>query len=262
MGDLSSASPQQKRQALERLIQETLLRQRIAELGLQASEEEVEAAIRDVQRQNNLTREQLEQALVAQGMSFAEYRESLREQILRFKLIGREVQSRVEVTNAEIRDYFRENIDRYRQEPKVRLSRLTFSLPKGASEEQEQEVRRRAEEARLRLASGESFEAVLKSYREEEDVSGGDMGTFEPGDLTEPFAQAVRGKKEGEVSEPVAFSGGVHILQVSESRPGQVQQFDAVQEEIVGILKERKSEQTMREWAEELREKAYIDVRI
>ena len=74
-----------------------------------------------MQKQNKLTREQLVQALQFEGMAFDEYRENLRKQILRFKLLGREVQSKVEVTNQEIRDYFRQHIDDYREAPFVRI---------------------------------------------------------------------------------------------------------------------------------------------
>ena len=82
----------------------------------------------DVQRQNKLNAQQLEEALRQQGMSLTEYQENIRSQILRFKLLAREVQSKIEVSTQEIRDYFREHIDDYRLAPSIRLSVISFPL--------------------------------------------------------------------------------------------------------------------------------------
>lgn len=250
-----------RKEVLGRLIDDALIRQRIKELGLKVGDEELEAAIQDVQKQNKLTRPQLEEAVKAQGMGFDEYKENLRQQILRFKLMGRDVQSKVEVTNEEIRDYFRQNIDKYREEPTVRLNRLTFPLPEKATAELQSAVLRRASEALKHLRKGEPFDSVLQAFAEK-GAEGGDMGSFEAGQLTPSFAAAVRDLKVGEVSEPVPTPRGVHLLQVVERNPGRVRQFDSVKEEISRILKERKTESRMKEWSEGLKKKAYIDVRI
>src|SRR5665647_822803 len=82
----------ERRQILERLIEESLIRQRAEEVGLTVSDDEVEAAVQDVLRQNRLSKEQLDVALAQQGITPDDYRQSLRRQILRFKLVGREVQ--------------------------------------------------------------------------------------------------------------------------------------------------------------------------
>lgn len=256
------SSPEERRQALEALIEESLIAQRVAALGLKISEEELEAAVQDVQKQNKLTREQLVEALRLQGMDFAEYRESLRRQILRFKLLGREVQAKVEVTNQEVRDYFREHIDEFREAPNVRLHHLTFPIPARATGEQIETIRRQAEEALVRLRAGEEFTTVLLTYSADRRAQGGELGTFQAGELSAAFEAAVRPLQEGEVSEVVETPQGFHLLQVTERNPGRVRQFDSAKDEITKILTERNTEERFRQWSEELRKKAYIDVRI
>ena len=254
--------PVVRQEVLDRLIEEALLQQRIRELGIKVGDDELEAAIQDVQRQNNLTRPQLEEALRIQGMEFEEYKESLRTQVLRFKLLSREVQSKVEVSNEEVRDYFRENIDRYRENPSVRLSRISFPFPDRASREKIEAVRLRAEEAHARLLRGESFTNVLLSYSPGGEAEGGDMGRVEGSDLTPSFARAIRGLQEGEVSEPVETPHGIHLLQVTEVNPGRVRQFDSVKDEITVALKEKMTEERLKQWSKELRKNAHIDVRL
>lgn len=246
---------------LDQLIEEALVGQRVAELGLKASDAEVDAAIEDVQRQNKLTREQLEQALLAQGMDFDDYRQKLRAQILRFKLIGREVGAKVEVTSQELRDYFREHIDEYREDPAVRLARLSLPLPEKATEAQRETLRASAAQALERVRGGEDFFAVLQDYSADGRAQGGDMGYFDEGALTPAFEEAIVGLEAEQVSELVETPQGFHLLKVLERTPGKVRQFDSLKEEITEILRERKSAEGFKDWAEGLRQKAYIDIR-
>jgi len=249
-------------QVLSELIEKTLLVQRADELGIKVDEDEIEAAIDEVLKQNQLTREQLIEALQSEGMAFEKYRENLRQQILRYKLVGREVQARVEVTNREIRDYFRQNIEKYREEPFLRLSRITFPIPAKATTVQIEAIRSKAEAALSRLMQGEEFYPVLLSLTADQSAEGGDMGTFAEGELTSAFERAVRGLKEGEISSVVETPAGFHILQVTEISAGKVRQFDSVKEEIRRILREQKTEERFKEWTQNLRKEAYIDIRL
>ncbi|HXV21834.1 MAG TPA: peptidyl-prolyl cis-trans isomerase [Desulfuromonadales bacterium] len=251
-----------RRSVLSELVEEALIRQRIDELGLKVADDEVEAAIQDVQKQNKLTREQLIQALQLEGMTFDAYRENLAKQILRFKLLGREVQSKVEVTNQEIRDYFRAHIDEFREPAYVRLARLSFLLPAKATAVQIEAVRSRADAALARLRKGEDFYSVLLASTADQSAEGGDLGTFKEGELTAAFEKAVQGLKEGEVSEVIETPDGFHILRVEERSPGKIRQFDAVQDEIQKAIADQKTEARFKEWAQDLRKNAYIDIRL
>jgi peptidyl-prolyl cis-trans isomerase SurA len=249
-------------QLLSRLIEDSLVEQKIAELGLKVSDEEVEAAIDDVQKQNQLTREQLVAALQAQGMDFADYKENLRKQILRFKLIGREVQSKVEVTNQDELDYFREHIDDYREAPYMRISRITFPVPANAAATEREAIRSKAEQARQRLVAGEELEAVLKAYTGE-GAEGGDMGIFKEGELSKVFDQAIRNLQQDQVSELVdGPKGNLYLFKVDVRKPGSIRKFDTVKGEIEQTLLKQKREERFKEWAQGLRKAAYIDIRI
>lgn len=251
-----------RRQVLEGLIEDLLIKQRAKELGLSVSDDEVEAAIRDIQRQNKLTREELKKALQAQGMDFSRYRETLRDQILSFKVVGREVQSKTEVTNQEIRDYFREHIDEYRERPTVCISRMTFKIPPKASRTQIEAIRKKAEAARARVEAGKNFQSVLLGFAADSTVEHADMCTFAEKELSGVFARAVKDLGDGEVSGVVETPDGFHLLKVESRSPGHIRQFDAAKDEISKILIEQKAKERLEEWQKELKKKAYIDVRL
>ncbi len=259
---LSSGDLDELRQrALNSLIEETLVRQRVKELGLEVSQEEIEAAINDVLLQNQLSREELIEALSLQGMEFKAYQENLREQILRFKLLGREVKSKVDVSQQELLDYFREHIDDYRQKPTVHLARMTFPLPDRPGPAEVESVRSLAVEARDRMRDGADFLAVLADYSGAGRAQGGDMGKVAEEELTAAFADAVKGLTAGEISEPVETPGAFHLFKVVERNAGSVRQFDAVKDEIAKTLTEQKTDGAFKSWAESLRKSARIDIR-
>ena len=251
-----------QREVLSKLIEDDLVQQRIEALKIQVSDEEVEGAIRDVEKQNKLTPEQLEAALQAQGMSMSAYRQNLRKQILRFKLLGREVQSKVEVTHQDLLDYFRKHIADYRGTAYVRLSRISFPLPEGASADQVAAERKKAEEALARIRAGEDFNAVLQSLASDKSAAGGDIGEFSEGQLTPAFDRAVRDLKEGETSGLIQTPGGFHILKVTERSSGKIRKFDTVKDEIRKTLQEQKSKERYKEWAAGLKKNAFIDIRL
>ena len=251
---------QLKAKVLENLINEKLVEQRIVELGLTVADPELNAAIEDVQIKNNLTADQLQRAVEAQGMSFEAYRAQLKRDILRYKLLGREVNYKVQVTSSEVREYFREHIDEYRAKPKLRVSSVTFEIPENISEADMLALRKRVEVTRDLLSNGEDFNKVLESQGE--DVFGGDMGFLVKEDLMEQLQQALEGLQTGQVSEPVEMNNQLHLFLVTEYNPGDINLFDRVKVEIEKTLKEKKTEARFKEWTQELRERGYVDVRI
>ena len=239
-------------QVLDQLIEDSLVEQKIATLGLKVDDQEVDAALRDVQEQNHLTREQLVAALQAQGMPFDTYKEHLRKQILRLKLVGKEVQSKVEVTNQDTLDYFREHINDYRQAPTMRLGRITFPAAAKAA----------TDAARKRLLAGEDLDSVLKTYADK-GATGGDMGMVKDGELAPVFDQAIKNLQQGGVSDVVTGPDGkLYLFKVDQRTPGSIRKYDTVKSEIEHTLLEQKRQDRFKEWVQALRKEAYIDIRI
>lgn len=253
--------PKLRQKALDSLIEESLLRQRAEELGMEVSDEELQAAISDIRQQNDLTMKQLESALEAQGVTMEEYREQLREQIIRYKVIGREMRERSEITSEDVREYFRTHIDDYRRSPTVRLSHITVAVPEGATKQQAEKARKMAEKAVERIQGGENFTDVFLDLSADPAVSGGDMGSFAAGELAPVFDRAVRELEKGEVSSAVKFQNNYYIFRVEEREPGEIRKFDQVKEEIREKLLEENSEDQLGEWKKELRQKAYVEIR-
>lgn len=247
----------ERRQVLERLIEESLMKQRAAEIGLTVSDDEVEAAVQDVLRQNRLTKEQLNAALTQQGMTPDDYRQGLRRQILRFKLVGREVQSLIDVSSREIQDYYAANSAAYTEAATIELQHISFPL--AGQEVKAQEARAQAALAALR--AGTAFASVLATAVAD-GGEGGEMGELNLEDLTPAFAAAVKDLPVGGSSELIASEQALHILVVTGRTPGKVRTLDEVRDEIRGKLTEQKRATAAKDWLDGLKKRAHIDVRL
>ena len=251
-----------RQELLSRMIEETLVQQRIKALNLRVSEEEIETALLDVQKKNQLTREELEEAVMVQGLEFDAYRENLRKQILRYKLIGEEVRSQVDVPEREVVEYYRAHLDDYRLAPEVQLSAITFPVSEKASEQERQKIRKMADEALARLQQNEELSQVAASYNETYGATGGEMGRFDYMELIPEFAEAISGVETGSFATPVEAASAIYLLRVDDRLPGGLRQFDAVKYEIYQMILDQKTDARIKEWTKALKSRSFIDVRL
>ncbi len=251
-----------RQELLSRMIEETLVQQRITALKLCVSEDEIETALLDVQKKNQLTREELEDAVLVQGMEIDVYRENLRKQILRYKLIGEEVRSQVDVPEREVVEYYRAHLDDYRLAPEIQLSAVTFPVSEKASGQERQRIREIADEVLDRLGQNEDLTQVVASYNETYGVTGGALGRFAYGQLVPEFVEAVNGVEIGGLSKPVETSNAIQILRVDDRFPGGLRQFDAVKYEIHQMILDQKTDSRIKEWTRALKVKSFIDIRL
>lgn len=246
-----------REQVLQNMITDILIEQRAAEIGIGVSQEDINRAVQDVEQQNGITTDQLEQALVAQGMTMREYREQLRNQILRFKLTGIEVKSKADVTRREISSYYEAHQDDFRRPAQIRLSRISIPLGTEGNARYAE-----AERVRKALVSGRAVDEILADWPDSLGMDGGDMGYFKPGELSPMFNEALEGMDAGEVTDILQNSDVLHILRVEESTPGGTAPLEEVRDGIAEQLRSEKMEAELEKWRAELRENAYIEVRL
>lgn len=251
-----------RQELLSRLIEETLIQQRVKELRLTVSEDEIETALLDVQQQNQLTREELEEAVTMQGMDFQAYRDNLSQQILRYKLIGEEVRRQVDVPEREIVEYYRAHLDDYRLAPEIHLGAMTFPVSAKASAQERQKIMSVARDALERLRSDEDFDQVVASYNPTYGATGFDMGSVPYDDLNPEFKAAIEGVADGGFSEPVETNGMVYLFWVKQHMPGSLIQFDDVKFDIYQTILDQKTDARIKEWTNSLKNKAFIDIRL
>lgn len=216
-----------ERQLLERLIDERVQVQLAEETSLRVDDATLERAIDRIASSNQLSLEQLRQTLEADGVPWNRFRDEIRTEILLTRLREREVDSKVAVTDAEIDNFIATNPDAFSGE-EYEVQHILLRAPEGASPEQVDALRERAEQVIARLRGGEDFARLAAETSDAPDgLSGGSLGWRPLDRMPAIFADAVRRMQPGEVSAPLRSAAGVHIVRLAGRRGGGA---DAIQQ--------------------------------
>ena len=171
--------------------------------------------------EQNLERsiQQLRQVLQRQGIDYADYRERLKEQILRSRLADGAVRSKVHITEEEVDSYLARQGKAGDKRFEYKLQHILVAVPEGASPDKTEKLRREAEQLRNRVTGGEAFAKVAAADSDGQNaLEGGDLGWFKPGELPAPVLAEVEAVAPGHVSRVVRTPSGFHIFKVTDRR--------------------------------------------
>jgi len=250
------------REVLEAMIDEILVGQQAAEIKLNVTSEEVEAAIANVVRENGVDREVFEREIAKRGMDMTEYRAQMRRDLLKFKVINLKVRGRVKIADAEAREYYNGLVRDVRASGWFEGAHILVRVPQGARAVEVARARKRAEEIRARIDAGESFEAVAAECSEDAATAagGGALGQRTPGDI--PALDRVFVDLEpGEVSGPIRTSSGFHVVKLLDREDLGVQPFADVRQRIINQLVQEEMIRQEKIWLKELKLRTFIDRR-
>ncbi len=209
-----------ERQLLERLIVERAQIQRAEESALRIDDAALERAIDRIASSNKLSLDQLRATLAQDGVAWERFREEIRTEVLLSRLREREVDNRIVVTDAEIDNFIANTPDAFSGE-EFAVAHILLRTPEGATPEQVEAVRRRAERAMARLRSGEDFARVAAEVSDAPDgLSGGALGWRRLDRLPALFADAVRNMQAGSTSPVLRSAAGLHIVRLVDRRGG------------------------------------------
>jgi peptidyl-prolyl cis-trans isomerase SurA len=207
-----------ERQVLERLVLMRLQVARAKDSGITVSESELDNAIAGIARQNNLSMDQLGGQLARDGMTMADLRASVRDEIASQRLRQNFAQSQVTVSEGEVDAALanQANATQYH------LAHIVVSVPDGATPEQIAAAQKKIEGVKAAIDAGTiDFAAAAVRYSDSPNaLDGGDLGWRSADEIPASFAQVVAGMHPGEVMGPSRGPSGFQLLQLVETRSG------------------------------------------
>jgi len=210
---------QLERQILDRLIIDKAQLQLAREGGIRIEELQLDRAMERIAENNNMSLTAFRQALEKDGVPLDRFREEVRQQIQLQRLREREVDDRIEVSDAEIDQFLAEAKSSGSARSEYNLAHVLVRLPEQASPEQIEVARKKIDKARAEAVAGTDFAKLAASYSDAPDaLQGGAMGWRAEDRLPELFANAVKGMKTGDISAVLRSPGGFHLLKVLERR--------------------------------------------
>ncbi len=249
---------------LDTMIDEKLVDMELKELKVTITDKEVDAAVDEVKKSYNLTDEQLQQAVSREGYTIAEYREQMRKQIGRYKLISEKVRKNVKVSEADVKTEYDRMTRAEGEDYEVHVRHILIAIPRNASQPQVDQAKRKAaavaQEARQ---PGVDFAELAKKRSEGSSSSdGGDLGFFKRGTMVPEFERVAFNLKSGEVSEPVRTQFGWHVLKLEEIRKLGTKPLAEARPEIEERLRRQQAERLTSQYMETLRNAAVVEKKI
>jgi peptidyl-prolyl cis-trans isomerase SurA len=251
--------------ALEQLIGEKLLAAQLKEQDIVVTDQDVQAGIDEVKKENNFTSDdQLRQALQGQGFTVDGYRDFMRTQIGRLRLIRMKVGQKVKVTDADLKAAYAKMKRLNGGDFEVHARHILIQVPSDASPEVVEAAHQKAlalsEEARK---PGVDFAALAKKDSEGPSASGGgDLGFFARGTMVPEFDKVAFSLQPGQVSAPVRTQFGWHVIKVVERRATAVKPFDEVKAQLQEKLGREQMEKYTTQYISELRQAAIVEEKI
>lgn len=255
-------SPDFYRELLSVIIEQRLILREAAQAHVAAGDREIDQAIERVTKQNNITVDQLKQALQEQGLTWAEYRKQIRDDIIRNQIIGMKVQSQVSVTDKDYAEYLEGRQSEHVESPKVKIEQLSFPLPEGAGQDARDQSAQKAEAAHQRVNSGADFRTVAEELGLIKAGESVDFGYFSKGELVGALDEAAFSLPVGSVSNVIETGRGFFIIRVVDRKEAGSRSVDEVKDEVREQIFRAKAEKKYREWIEELYANAYIEVKL
>jgi len=213
-----------RKQILDALIDERAQLAYARETGPRIDDAELDRTMANVAAQNKVTMAQMREQLAKEGMEYARFRNSVRDQMLVERVRDREVQARIRITDADIDGLLAKLRSESDVKPSYNLAQILIPVPEGASSAEVARLKSRAEAILVRIRAGESFEVVAREVvaNDPDKISGAVLGMRPVDRLPDAFVEQVRGLASGQVAASVLRTGaGFHLLKVVERQEGQ-----------------------------------------
>jgi peptidyl-prolyl cis-trans isomerase SurA len=263
-GDTMQQEADDRRNLLRNLIDQQLWLSKGKELGVNGDTELIKR-LDEIRKQYNLASiDDLEKAAKEQGVSFEDFKQNIRNQIITQDVMRQEVGSKIQFTPGEAEQYYDQHKQDYMQPESVRLSEILVST--GSSDNPDPatlaKAKAKADDIEARLNSGGDFAQLARSFSDGQTASeGGDLGQYRRGSLGKVIEDQAFALKDGQWTEPIRTRQGYLILKVLDHTPAGVAPYKQVQEQVEEALYMSRMEPAIRAYLTTMRDQAFIDIK-
>ena len=206
-------------QVLERLIVEEIQLQRAQRIGIQISDQQLNAAIGEIARNAGIQLDDMPAVLAEEGIEYGEYRRDMRRQMIMEQLRRIDVVQRISVSPREIQQCVDDLEDNVVVNSDFNLSHILISVPEAANAEEFAEAEAEANLVYSQLVEGTEFSELAIRYSDSQTgLEGGNLGWRKGDQLPTLFSSVVGDMQAGDFSQPIRAISGFHLVKVNELR--------------------------------------------
>ncbi|EAW3294647.1 peptidylprolyl isomerase SurA [Salmonella enterica subsp. enterica serovar Mbandaka] len=218
-----------RHQILERLIMDQIILQMGQKMGVKITDEQLDQAIANIAKQNNMTMDQMRSRLAYDGLNYSTYRNQIRKEMIISEVRNNEVRRRITVLPQEVDALAKQIGTQNDASTELNLSHILIALPENPTSEQVNDAQRQAESIVEEARNGADFGKLAITYSaDQQALKGGQMGWGRIQELPGIFAQALSTAKKGDIVGPIRSGVSFHILKVNDLR-GQSQSISVTE---------------------------------
>ncbi|ELK1649913.1 peptidylprolyl isomerase SurA [Salmonella enterica] len=208
-----------RHQILERLIMDQIILQMGQKMGVKITDEQLDEAIANIAKQNNMTMDQMRSRLAYDGLNYSTYRNQIRKEMIISEVRNNEVRRRITVLPQEVDALAKQIGTQNDASTELNLSHILIALPETPTSGQVNDAQRQAESIVEEARNGADFGKLAITYSaDQQALKGGQMGWGRIQELPGIFAQALSTAKKGDIVGPIRSGVGFHILKVNDLR--------------------------------------------
>ena len=206
-----------KANVLDKLIHKSLIKQYAAQSGYSVDQKKIDSFIANISKNNNLTIEELKKNIARDGLSYGDFIDNIRYELLLKQIKNKEISTKINISDFEVDSQLRKNAV---LNPDIfNLSHILIKNTDGALPSEIEINYKKSMEVYEILLSKKSFEEVAKEYSDDSTAkSGGNIGWKKEIDLPQLFNDEIAKIDEGEVTKPFKSPSGFHILKINEKK--------------------------------------------
>jgi peptidyl-prolyl cis-trans isomerase SurA len=267
--ELEDALQEARRTIIEKMIEKKIMLQEAVKAKISISDDEVQMALDRILEKNRTTVEKFREEIAKLGMTEAQYRENLKEQVLSSKLVSLEIRSKVIVPEEKIIDYYDTHYTDRLEEGGYYLLQIGISLQgeeTAAADKiaRKQEAKKKIEEVRGLALTGQDFKALARKYSDLPSAAdGGDIGVLRKDEMPPAMFDAIAKTETGQLTEIIETGTGYQFFKVLSGQEGQIiakVPYESVKDEIYETLYQQEMEGRFAEWLKNKKSQAYIKI--
>jgi len=254
---------QARKEVLDLLIEEKLLQRVASRFGIKVDAAEVDKAIERIRQEGFSSDEQMKKDLAAHGFNLDGYRHFLVLQIRKARIIEALIKPDVSMAEDKLREYYQGHADNYLS-PEVRVRQILIQVPPETTAKDWQAAKKRMEGVLQGLKKGATFEKMAALYSDDAASAraGGDLGFFTKGEMIPMLEEVVFNMDVGGVSGVIQSSQGLHLLKVTDRKPGSIPSFEEAKARVMADYYQEEVTRLYAKWLKDLKARSNVEIKL
>ncbi|MFZ5798225.1 MAG: peptidylprolyl isomerase [Desulfobulbus sp.] len=266
---LEDALQEARKTVIEKMIEKKIMLQEAEKANISVSDEEVQMALDRILERNATSTEQLQEEIARLGMTEAQFRENLKQQVLSSKLVNLEIRSKVIIPEDKIIDYYDTHYTERVEEGGYYLLQIGIGLSGGSASGTDgaagkEAARKKAEEIRAMAVAGKDFKALAQEYSDLPSAAdGGDIGVLRKEEMPGAMYEVISRTPPGQLTEIIETGAGYQFFKVLSGQEGQILTkvpYESVKDDIYDTLYQQEMEGRFAEWLKNKKSLSYIKI--